>query len=196
MNYLAHLFLSEPSDERRIGSILADFTIGTIDDLKAKYTKDIASGIKHHRQIDRYTDTHPAVLHSVEALRKKYGVYSGIIVDVVFDHFLLKHWDRFSSEPEAHFMESIYQSLNRWDWDFPERYQKVIGHMVKTKWLDCYHDLDKVSYALKRIGDRFSRETPLGQAIEGVRDSYELIESDFLEFFPDLMDFSDSVVPH
>ena len=193
MNYLAHLFLSEPSDERRIGSILADFTVGTIDALQKKYGAQIATGIKHHREVDRYTDSHPAVVNSTGALGSGYGPYSGIIVDVVFDHFLLKNWDRFSAVKENDFFNSVYSSLNRWDWEFPSRYQQVIGHMVEKQWLDTYRELPNVAYALKRIGERFPRKTPLDNALVGIRENYSTLEKDFLAFFPSLVKFSGTV---
>ena len=190
MNYLAHLFLAAPEDEYRIGSILADFTMGTIDDLRGRYGDKIACGIRHHRDIDRFTDSHPVVAHSVDALRGDYSAYSGIIVDVVFDHFLLKYWERFSTIPAETFMDAAYRSLDCWDWEFPPRYQRVIAHLVEKQWLDSYRQLENVAYALARVGERFPRETPLDNTLPGLRGAYDLLEADFLSFFPELMTFA------
>ena len=57
MNFLAHLFLAEPTDESRIGGILADFTVGRIEELRKRYGPGIARGIQRHRDIDRFTDS-------------------------------------------------------------------------------------------------------------------------------------------
>ncbi len=193
MNYLAHLFLCEDTDEGRIGSLLADFTVGTIKDLEARFGEAISRSIRHHREVDRFTDTHPAVIHSVEALGQAYGLYSGIVLDVVFDHFLLRHWDSFSSKKKEAFYDVSYGSLARDDWDFPERYQTVVQRLVERRWLNMYYELDNFKIALARIGERFDRETPLNGDIQGIRDNYSLIEKDFLSFFPQLMVFSDRV---
>ena len=189
MNYLAHLFLAESSDESRIGSILADFSAGRIEDLRRKFGPEIAKGIQEHREIDRFTDTHEYVLNSIDCLKPEHGLYSGIIVDVCYDHFLIKHWSQYSPEPVEDFLESAYRSLSRNGWDFPSRYQSVIGHMVQYKWLITYREIDNVGYALSRIGTRFSRQTSLDWAIHAIKACYGILEEDFLRFFPDLIGF-------
>ncbi len=196
MNYLAHLFLAEPSDEHRIGSILADFTAGRIEDLARKYGPEIAKGIQQHRQIDRFTDSHEHVLHSIKCLKPGHGLFSGIIVDVCYDHFLIKYWEEFSPEPLLTFFESIYHSLSRNDWDFPPRYRRVIGRLVQEKWLISYRHIDNVGYALSRIGQRFSRKTPLDNAIHGIKACYHVLEQDFLLFFPELIRFATRNCPY
>ncbi|MCP4396424.1 MAG: DUF479 domain-containing protein [bacterium] len=189
MNYVAHLFLTDPSDESRIGSILADFSVGRIEDLRRKFGPKIAKGIQEHREIDRFTDTHKHVLHSIDCLRPEHGIFSGIIVDVCYDHFLIKHWHRYSQEPVEDFLESAYCSLSRNGWDFPPRYQNAIGHMVRHKWLISYREIDNVGYALSQIGTRFSHKTSLDWAIHAIKTCYDVLEEDFLRFFPDLMSF-------
>ncbi len=48
----------------------------------------IRAGIKLHRLIDEFTDTHPAVEVSKARIRDKYRKYSGVVVYMYFDHFL------------------------------------------------------------------------------------------------------------
>jgi acyl carrier protein phosphodiesterase len=189
MNFLAHLFLAEPSDESRIGSVLADFTAGRIEDLCKKYGQKIARGIQQHREVDKFTDTHTIVLHSISCLQPKHGMFSGIIVDVCYDHFLLKHWSRFSHETLPDFIESVHTSLSRQDWEFPPRYQWVIPRMIKGWWLTSYRSLDGVNRALVGISYRFSRETTLTYAIESIQQCYQELEEDFLRFFPEIIAF-------
>ena len=193
MNYVAHLFLADPIDEVRIGSILADFSAGRIEDLRRKYGEQIARGIRQHREIDRFTDTHEHVLHSIDCLKPEHGIFSGIIVDVCYDHFLIKHWAEYSQEPVEDFLESAYRSLSRNGWDFPPRYQNVIGHMVQHKWLISYREIENVGYALSRIGTRFSRETSLDRAIHAIKACYGVLEENFLLFFPELISFAASL---
>lgn len=189
MNFLAHLFLAEPTDESRIGGILADFTVGRIEALRKHYGPEIARGIQRHRDIDRFTDSHPAVLRSIGCLQPEHGIFSGIIVDVVYDYFLLKHWDRFSPESVEDFLATAYQSLQRMEWDFPEKYQYVIPRMIASDWLLSYRTLAGIDDALSRMSSRFSRRTSLDSAIYTIRQCYNNLDADFLEFFPELMAF-------
>jgi acyl carrier protein phosphodiesterase len=193
MNYVAHLFLAKPTDEHRIGSILADFTNGPIDLMQSKFGIQIADGIRHHREIDRYTDNHPAVKQSVSILNDDFGIYAGIVVDVVYDHYLINHWNLYSSQNMNNFFDDIYTSLCHIDENFPQKYKEVITRMLKLKWLKTYKDLDQVAYALSKVSLRFSRKTPMGNALPALKRFYTVLENDFLIFFPDLIKFSNSI---
>ena len=192
MNYVAHLFLADPTDEHRIGSLLADFTVGTLDSLKRKYGEEITVGIAHHRAIDRFTDSHPVVIRAVDALTECFGLYSGIIVDVVFDHFLLIGWHDYTDEPLDVFFDSVYLSLSRTDWEYPDKYKRALSGILQNRWLASYRDLDAVVYALKRIGMRFSKPTPLADTHDGIIQNYAMLQDAFTAFFPELIDFSNS----
>ncbi len=193
MNFLAHLFLAEPTDESRIGGILADFTVGRIQELEKRYGSGIARGIQLHRNIDRFTDTHPVVRNSIACLQPEQGLFSGIVVDVVYDYFLIKHWHCFTDEPVEDFLETAYASLGRMDWDFPERYRYVIPRMIESNWLLSYRTLDGIHDALShmsyRLNARFPKGTSLHYAIDRIRHCYDVLDHDFLEFFPELIDF-------
>ncbi len=196
MNYVAHLFLSPPTDEHRIGNLLADFTVGKLVSLEPKYGAKIVEGIAHHRSVDRFTDSHAAVIKAIEALTERFGLYAGILVDVVFDHFLLCNWHAYTDTPETLFFDDVYRSLSRTDWEYPERYTQVISSILKDRWLSSYRDLESVVYALKRIGMRFSKPTPLDDTREGIQDNYRLLGDTFNTFFPELIQYSETITGH
>lgn len=193
MNYVAHLFLAEPTDEHRIGNLLADFTSGTLATLQARYGDAIARGIKHHRWVDRFTDEHPRVRHSVDTLRNDFGIYGSIVVDVIYDHFLLRHWDLYADQSVDQFFDEIYRSLERTDWDYPDRYRVAVGRMLERRWLNTYYELENVAFALTRVGQRFSRPTPLADTLPGMQAHYRNLEADFLAFFPELIEYARSL---
>ena len=64
MNYLAHLLLAENTNESRLGNFLGDFVKGKLEDHHHIYNQNILKGIRTHRQVDRFTDTHPIFLKS------------------------------------------------------------------------------------------------------------------------------------
>lgn len=190
MNYVAHLFLAKPKQDYQIGALLADFCVGTIEALEQKFGVQVANGIKHHRFIDRFTDEHPSVIHSVDVLKPALGMYSSIAVDVVYDHFLLNHWKRFCKLSKESFFASIYVSLSKIEENFPPRYKQAVTRMLERRWLRTYEELENVAYALSRINERFSRQTPLKDALSPLKQNYASLEHDFLTFFPTVVDFA------
>ena len=111
MNYLGHLALAENNDESRIGHYLGDFVKGGKAAISKQYPELIVKGIIAHRKIDIFTDAHPAVYRAVTLLKADSGRFAAIIVDVIFDYYLIKHWKRFFSEDFERFVRKCYNSL-------------------------------------------------------------------------------------
>ena len=108
MNYLAHIYLSGNNDELKIGNFMADSIKGK---KYLKYPESIQKGIILHRAIDYYTDTHPIVMQSIRRLFAIYGHYSGIIVDIFYDHFLAANWKNYSDVPLKNYIKDFYKLL-------------------------------------------------------------------------------------
>jgi acyl carrier protein phosphodiesterase len=53
------------------------------------FSGNIQKGIELHRNIDEFTDNHPVTKKAMEIFRPAYRLYSGPIVDILFDHFWL-----------------------------------------------------------------------------------------------------------
>ena len=108
MNFLAHIYLSGDNDLVTIGNFIADGVKG--NDYK-KFPEELQTGILLHRAIDTYTDAHDTVKQSTRRLHQRYSHYSGVIVDILYDHFLAKNWDNYSNIPLAIYAERFYDSL-------------------------------------------------------------------------------------
>ncbi len=61
LNWLAHVFLSEPDVEFRLGNLLADIVRG--EELR-RMSAGFQRGVQKHKQIDAFTDSHPLVKRS------------------------------------------------------------------------------------------------------------------------------------
>ena len=187
MNYLAHLYLADDSDDSLIGNLLGDFVKGRPG---KQYNADIVAGIIFHRKIDAYTDAHPMMRASRSRIGLQMSRFSGIIIDVCYDHFLARYWQQFSDQGLTDFIQRAYQVLQKNRPILPERLQRILPFMVSEDWLGRYIELKSVGTTLDRITRRLTRGAQFKGAIVEVEKNYRQIEDDFLSFFPDLIEFS------
>jgi len=110
MNFLAHIYLSGDNEQVKIGNFMADSIKGK---KYLKYPGDLQKGIILHRAIDYYTDTHPVFKQSTQKLFPEYGHYSGIIVDIFYDHFLASNWKKYSEVPLKEYTLNFLQAFRR-----------------------------------------------------------------------------------
>ncbi len=186
MNYLAHLYLSEDSPESLLGRIMGDFVKGTIGD---RYPLKIKRGIKLHRKIDAYTDSHPTTRASRNLYSPARRRFAGIIVDLCYDHFLYRHWPQFADVAIDQFICRIYDILMAHRTALPARMAAMVPVMIREDWLGSYQDLMGVEKALSRLSQRVTNGDRLLGATEEIKLQYRSLEANFLIFFPDLIHF-------
>ena len=184
MNYLAHLYLAEDSADSIIGNLLGDFVKGRLYD---RYGEGIVKGITTHRKVDSFTDSHELILSSKRLISAERRRFSGIIVDLGFDHFLARNWSEYSSVDLGVFTKRIYDLLNDHENLLPDGLKSVVHRMVEEDWLGSYEDIEGVGKALDRIARRFKRENNLAGAVEELVKNYKKLEENFRAFFPQLI---------
>ena len=187
MNWLAHVLLSENHIEYQLGNLLTD-------PLKAKAWNGasvrIHEGIKMHLRIDSFTDTHPLVSQSKAILTPR-GHLKGVVLDILYDHFLSLHWDRFCSIERAVFLDDFcFHALEHID-GYPEKAKSVIRRVVGNKQLSSYAHMDGVVDAFERIdrrlSDRALSKDNCTRYIPLIAAQRKELEEMFLLFFPALM---------
>jgi len=188
MNYLAHIYLSGESDLITIGNFIADGIKGK--DYRI-YPVDIQIGILLHRHIDTFTDAHKTVRKSTKRLHKKYSHYSGIIVDMLYDHFLAKNWSNYSRTDLSLYTENFYASLETHYNILPNRIQKMIPYMLADNWLVSYASKEGIGRALEGMNRRTKNRVHMDEAINELDQFYEAFENEFTLFFEELMAFSE-----
>lgn len=187
MNFLAHIYLSGENDLVTIGNFIADGVRGK--KYKA-YPKDIQIGIKLHREIDTFTDAHPLFRQSTKRLHKSYGHYSGVIIDIFYDHFLAKNWSRYSDIPLANYVENFYHTLNTHSAILPERYKNMTPIMIAGNWLLSYATIEGIQLVLNGMNRRTNGRSKMNEATNELKGHYAEFENDFSLFFEDLITFS------
>ncbi len=187
MNYLAHLYLANDNEDALIGNMLGDFVKGCP---AGRYNEMITAAIIFHRKVDSFTDAHPMTRASRNLFSATRRRFAGIIVDVCYDHFLARHWQRFSSESLASFARRVYGILNKNRSILPQRLKSVLSYMISQDWLGGYTDLGRVGTTLDRIAGRLTRGQQFCGALAEIEVNYLALEHNFYAFFPDLQDFS------
>lgn len=190
MNYLAHAFLSEKTPLSIIGNVMGDFVKGRPSD---SYDGEILKWIIIHRKIDYFTDTHNIFRLSKRLISKSRRRYSGIIIDIAFDHFLAKNWQMYSAEDLSGFIDRVYLTLRQYEPILPERLKNVLPRLVGENWLGSYRTLDGIDITLKRISRRFKRDNMLHNSIVEIKTNYHMLEDNFMEFFPELIGYVDEI---
>lgn len=193
MNWLAHLYLSEPTPAFRIGNLLPDLAaVSTLAHLPAEYQR----GMRQHHQIDAFTDSHPIVRRSILRVDAPFRRYAGILVDMFYDHFLARDWSAWSPVALTEFTAEIHASFAAHAAELPPEINLRLAQMKAGNWLSTYGDLPALTQTLGRIGRRFRQPVPLAEAIVVLERNYEGLRGDFNAFFPELWAHVGSESPH
>lgn len=187
MNFLAHIFLSNNNDAITIGNFIAD---GIRGKHYKKYPINIQKGILLHRQIDTFTDAHPTVRKSTKRLHENYSHYSGVIVDILYDHFLAKNWTQYSNIPLPDYVESFYDLLEDNFETLPVRIQKMMPYMIADNWLLSYAKIEGIQKVLDGMNRRTKNISGMHTATVELKEFYIEFEEEFTSFFEELRAFS------
>lgn len=187
MNFLAHIYLSGENDLVKIGNFMADGIRGN-DYLK--FPDEVIKGILLHRQIDTFTDLHPIYRKSKHRLHEKYGHYSGVIMDILYDHFLAKNWNEYSYEKLEDYVESFYKSLENNKAILSEKTKSIVPYMIDQNWLASYASLAGIEKILFQMDYRTKHRANMQEAIVELQEFYFQFEEEFTLFFEELRKFS------
>lgn len=187
MNFLAHIYLSGNSDLVKIGNFMAD---GVRGKQYLDLHSEIQKGIILHRSIDTFTDAHPIFRQSTKRLHANYHHFSGVIVDVFYDHFLAKNWRLYSDEKLEDFVVNFYNSLDMYQDLLTEKAKIMMPHMIQQNWLLSYQTIEGIEKILSQMDNRIKRESNMQFSVKELRLFYNEFESDFKIFFQDLQKHS------
>lgn len=192
MNFLAHLYLSGDDPEIMVGNFIGDFVRGR--NMHEQFQQNIAIGIELHRKIDEFTDSHLVVLESKKRLRPKYRHYAPVIVDIFYDHFLAIHWPRWHPQSLPDFATYAYSQLENHEAILPERVLQMMPYMIRGNWLVNYAKTEGIHRALSGMSRRTPYESKMDEAVHDLEKYFNEFESEFLLFFPELKQMSESFI--
>jgi len=147
MNYLAHSFLAF-SDGQIVGQFLEDYVR---NNERFSLPEEFQKGIKLHREIDTFTDAHPAIHEAKKIFSPLVRLYSGAFVDVAMDYFLANDEQIFTSESLKNHAQKVYRVLNENAEYFPENFRKMLFYMEKDDWLYNYRNDWGIEFSMKNV---------------------------------------------
>lgn len=187
MNYLAHIFLSGKSGRLQVGNFIGDFVKGS---RLNSYPDGIRQGIRLHREIDSFTDSHEVVRETVTLLRPTFGRYSAILVDMYFDYFLALDFHVYSPDKSLerfsyHFYASVLVRYHH----LPKRVRGFIFHFVFTNRLAAYSTIEGLKESLQIMARHKVTALEPDKTIDFLLQHHDELQKRFHLFFPDVIEF-------
>ncbi len=185
MNFLAHLHLAHLADSSLPGNLLADFVRGNPESL---YSTDIVAGIHMHRRIDVMTDNLPEVKAAREWFRPQTRRVAPITLDVMWDHFLSRHWAQLSPDfPLDQFIRYAQAQVATILPDSPPRFINLNNYLWSERWLERYREMAFIQNVLNGMANRRPRLDALRDSWQDLQDNYAALEAQFWVFYPRMM---------
>ena len=184
MNFLAHLYLADGDEGLMLGAMLGDFVRGRL--ASHRLPPRIRLGIRLHRHIDRFTDHDREVRRLRRGFPREFRRYSGIIVDLAFDHELAVQWPQFSDTRLEEFDLQARALLTRNAKILPQGLVRFMRYADARGLFAAYRDEAEMLFSLAGIGTRLKRANPLHRVGEIWPEIRPGTEQCFECFFPRL----------
>jgi len=185
MNHLAHVVLAGPDEGLRIGAFLGDHVKGRA--ALRRLPEPWAAGVMLHRRIDSLSDAHPAVTQILATLQPPWRRYGGVILDVLFDHMLTRHWSRFGDGSLERLGAEIDGLLARHRSELPPRLARFSRWASGRQLWQRYGERRMLEEIFALLARRHGRRWPLAAGASLLDEHEAAIERAFLSLFPDLL---------
>lgn len=184
MNHLAHTLISYPDEYSLVGNFLTDFlTLAEIKNLDSRYLE----GVELHRRIDTFTDSHADVKECINIFRRHQQKYAPVVVDVIFDYFLIEHWSLWSCWPFDQYVDHVYNILKLHTEKMPTRMHQRVDRMIETDFLRSCSTYERLERTFIFIQSRTKFENNLHFAHLDLLENKAKLDKLFLNFFPQLL---------
>ncbi len=184
MNFLAHIYLSGNDEEIKIGNFMGDYIKGKAFHI---YPDKIKEGILLHRYIDTFTDKNRHTSEAKFFFAPKYRKYSGIIIDIIYDHFLASNWEQFSSISLIQFIDDFHNLLYKYQEMLPSEVQNMIPRLIQNNRLYSYRKIEGIQNVLSTMAKYTSLPDHSEYAIKILDENYSYLKNNFFSFFKEII---------
>ena len=185
MNYLAHALLSQPGELSLLGNLSGDHVKGPLPGWELH--PDLRAGVARHRAVDAFSDRHAASRAARQRFPEGSRRFAGIFLDVLYDHYLSRHWARYCATPLPAFRREVYAAIAAHGNALPPGFAELAPHWAAADWLSAYASREGTRAVLERLVRRMRRPMPLAQMLAIAEGCEPLLTGDFLTLFDDLL---------
>ena len=179
MNYLAHLYFSDPTPLAWAGSLMGDFVKGPVPET---LPEELSRHLKLHRHIDSLTQTSERFQISRRRLDPRFRYARSVLIDVFYDHFLACRWDEFSAVSLADFSQDVYRGLQSCYDHLSPGLQQQLPRMIEYDWLTAYRRPEIVQRVLQRLQERLKHKIEFAAGFSQLELYHDELENDFVAF--------------
>lgn len=186
MNYIAHIHIGIHTQTSLLGNFLGDFIKGS---QLQHLPFDIEQGIRLHRSIDVFTDSHPLVIELRRYFPRDIRRMAGVIIDIYFDYLLMQTWKRYSNIHFNTVFADFYQQLEQFSLPDNTHFQKVAERIKQHQWLNEYINIETCFRAFVSIENRLKHKVVFAKKVQHFLIQHvEQLESSFQQFYPECLE--------
>ncbi|MEP0177111.1 MAG: ACP phosphodiesterase [Paraglaciecola sp.] len=150
---------------------------------------DIELGVRLHRSVDTFTDSHPLVLDLKQEFTGKLRRMSGVIIDIYFDYLLMTNWKEYSTSNSHILFAQFYDELETFSLPISSEFDKQAERLVKYRWLNQYSNRDTCFQAYSSIESRLGNKIQFAvHANHFIKQNHNLFARKFSQFYPELLE--------
>lgn len=179
MNYLAHAFLSDNEPGLLVGNFIADHLGSRYDHLP----EHIAKGVILHRKIDSFTDHHPLFKESKRLFYDGFEKYSGVLIDIYFDHILARNYEDYSEKILSHHSQEIYRTYQDHISHLPKSSVQFLEYVLRNDIYNAYATEEGIEKVLYHLSHRINHGVRLDGSMTIFRKHQDELEQNFRTFF-------------
>jgi acyl carrier protein phosphodiesterase len=188
MNLLAHAHLSFNEPLILVGNMISDYVKGK---KQFDYPVAVQKGIRLHRAIDNFTDTHEVTQEVKAFFKLQYRLYAGAFADVVYDHFLANDAAFFFADNDLKvFSADVYKVLGENAALLPEPFKKMLPYMIEHNWLYNYKNKWGIEKSFAGLVKRAVYLEESAIAFDIFNTNYDAIKYLYSIFYPDLKKYA------
>ena len=161
------------------GNFSGDFYKGRIEGIKL--SENLKEGVILHRIIDSIADGDDNYLNNI--LSKEFGIFKGIVSDIIIDHFISKRFYSIFNENINDMEKKVLYTIRTYKKYFPEKFNDIFEWICRNKVMSSYSNLEFLERVFIGMSKRIKRGERLLSAVDEIKKNYDEFEENSLKEF-------------